>query len=488
MEIKVKNKIFNIFILLLVSFLAAAIIITAGCSASFKKSEDTVNLEKQTAETQLISDEKTQESADTGADKEEILQDDIIDGLDRLLEQGADSSDLIKYIDEYAAAALPKTMTALLEKLEYLQRANENSFLNYLIESDGQEKLYELFYREEDITKDNIARIDDPVLRDGVLRMLEGGFKFVGLEGYYYPLIDFEYLKKYSQYLEKEYINYLEVRAAESNYIYSRDAAIIISWDELAERMMRAEKFLIDYPSETSRKIAVGKLFLGYMASYIYGQDNTRTWDWTTNIVYDEVVESYDKTIAKYQGTTAADILNKLLDDLKSNDFTVDRYFIDIPDKYLKDAIKAYGLDTYYMISEQLKYMYYRSEYAKYGHIELFEGKYSGKYYYDKDKELTVTLSGHIAVGDLDGDNINDAAAIIVPELGNDGPLYYLHAVLNIGFYLYDITDILLGEDIVIKDILIEDEIIIIDMLFPEEGKKLFKLENYELNRIMPDS
>lgn len=361
-KIKVKNMIFKITTLLLASFLAASVILASGCSASFKKTGDVANLEKQAEETQLIPEIKEQDADCNSPNKEEIFQDEIINSLDRLFEQGADSSALIKYIDEYAASATAQTMTTLLEKLEYVQRANANSFLNYLIESDAQEKLYELFYREEDITKENIAIIGDTVLRDGVLRMLEGGFKFVGLEGYYYPLIDFEYLKKYAQYIEKEYIDYLEIRAAESNYIYSRDAAIIISWDELAERMMRAEKFLIDYPSQTPRKIAVGQLFLGYMASYIYGQDNTRTWDWSTNIVYEEVAQSYNKTIAKYQGTTAAGILNKLLDELKNNDFTVDRYFIDIPDKYLKDAIKAYGLDTYYMISEQLKYLSYRSD------------------------------------------------------------------------------------------------------------------------------
>jgi len=46
----------------------------------------------------------------------------------------------------------------------------------------------------------------------------------------------------------------------------------------------------------------------------------------------------------------------------------------------------------------------------------------------------------------------------------------------------------LLGDDVAIKDISIEDETIIIDMLFPEEGKKLFKLDNYELKSIMPAS
>ena len=97
--------------------------------------------------------------------------------------------------------------------------------------------------------------------------------------------------------------------ARESNYNYSADAAITITWDQLAERIMEIEDYLIAYPGETIRKWQVAEFFINYLYSYLYGQDNTPSYDWQTKVVLDDVIESYKKMEQSYPGTETGMII-----------------------------------------------------------------------------------------------------------------------------------------------------------------------------------
>ncbi len=434
--------------------------------------------------------EKTTDSTIKIAEKDGQVE--IISAFNTLVKNNAMPDELIKYIDSNLGSADAKTMTVLLEKLEYAQKTYQEIAMQYLFEGDGQQKLQEAFESEEELIVENINRLPDGVFKNDIIKMFEGGYKFVNLEGSYYPIINFEYLKKYSPYLNEEYNDYLDIRAVESNWVYSRDAGLAISWDELAERMINAEKYIVTYPSETPRKIETARLLLGYFAAYIYGQDNTPTRDWQTSIVYDEVIKSYENTIAENPQSAAVKILSDYLAELKKNNLILSDTLLNSLDKYLNRLIKKYLLDSYYMVSEQIKNIGYQSEHAAFGYAKLSEGKYYEEY--DSATGLVITLSDFYDVGDLNDDGINDGVAIIIEEPGNDSVFYYLHVVYNSGYYIYDIGHSFLGDRIKINNLRIEGNRIYIDMTvhsqndtkgFPtEEVTRIFELDGYDLVEI----
>ena len=423
---------------------------------------------------------------------EKIDQEEIIRAFSTLVENNAMPDELIKYIDANLGNADAITMKALLEKLEYAQKKYEEIAMQYLFEGDGQQKLQEAFKSEEELIIENIGRLPDGNFKKDILKMFQGGYKFVNLEGSYYPIIDFEYLKKYSQFLDEEYNDYLDIRATESNWVYSRDAGLTISWEELAKRMINAEKYLVKYTAETPRRIEMGSLFSGYFAAYLYGQNNTPTRDYQTNIVYDEVIQSYEDTIAKNPQSFAVGLISDYLEELRNNDFVLSDNLLKSLNAYINSLIKEYLLDSSYAISEQMKNLNYPSEYAAFGYIRLSDGKYFEEY--GSGTSLLIKLSEFFDTGDLNGDGLNDGAAIIIEEPGNESVFYYLHAVYNGGFYIYSIAHSFLGDRVKIRDLVIEEGRIIVEMTVhsqedpkccpTEEIKSIFRLDGYDLIEI----
>lgn len=347
-----KNIIFNasiVFLLTTVFIFPAALTAckTESPGTGSEASAATGPLETVTSETVAGSEESKEQTIETQAEptNQEVIQESIISGFNALLETDPTPDRLIGYIDANTEFATPETVAVMLEGLENLQKVYQGIYMEYLFEGDGQQKLIEAFTNEDEFIIENLDNIDDEILRDDIRKMFEGGFKFINLEGSFYPIIDFEYLKKYSGFLDQEYNDYLDVRAAESNEVYSRDAGLVISWDELAERMINSEKYLVKYPDETPGKIEVSKLFLEYFAAYIYGQNNTPTRDYTTNVVFDEVIQSYKKTIENNPGSTAVSLLKDFLDELEKNDFVLSDDILQGIDKYINSLIKSYELD-----------------------------------------------------------------------------------------------------------------------------------------------
>lgn len=295
------------------------------------------------------SDDNGQEPAgagDTEPTNVGAIQESILAGFDALMEIEPAPDKLLSYIDANFELVLPETMAALLEKLEYVQKAYIDKIIQYLFEGKAQQILMKSFATEEEFTKENAGKIQDETLRDEILKVFNGGFKFVNLEGAFYPIIDFEFLKKYSSRLTQEYNEYLQLRAEESNKIYSRDAALMISWDEIAARMINTENYLVRYLQDSPRRAEAGELFLGYFSAYIYGQNNTPTRDYSTNRVFDEVIQSYRNTIANNPGSKAASIISKLLLRLENNKFILDEELLGSLGNYINELIKTYGLDA----------------------------------------------------------------------------------------------------------------------------------------------
>ncbi|MDD5622393.1 MAG: hypothetical protein PHQ09_04425, partial [Actinomycetota bacterium] len=283
-------------------------------------------------------------------------EEDILNAFNELLDQDLRSYQLISFIDENTVKISPEGFDILLEKLEMAQKEDIRYYTDVLFEDDWQNKLNAIFHR--DIESEDLADIDDIQLKELITEIFQGGFKLVASEGSFYPCIDYEFLKRYSEYLSSMYFDYINVMALESNKVFSRDAALTISWDELALRLINCEDFLLNYPDETIRKRSVGDLYMRYLKSYMIGQDNTPTYSYENNTIHTGVLESYDKLFLEYPDYITADLIRSYQEILAETDNIVNEDIFEEINGIYREAVLSFELDSHPLLLEGARNTY----------------------------------------------------------------------------------------------------------------------------------
>lgn len=398
---------------------------------------------------------------------------DIINTFNELLDEGVRSYQLISFIDEKMTEISPEGYDILLEKLEMAQKEDIQYYTDLLFEDDWQNKLNTIFRR--DIESEDLVDIDDMQLKELMTEIFQGGFKLVALEGSFYPYIDYEFLKKYSEYLSPMYFDYINVMALESNKVSSRDAALTISWDELALRLINSEEFLINYPDETIRKRSVGDLYMRYLVSYTIGQNNTPAYDYDDKTIHPEVLESYDELILEYPDYMTADLVRSYKEILAETDNIVNESVLEEINDIYREAVLSFKLDSPPLLLEGVRNTYYQTPLSENGYVILINGEYLEKGDSGSANDVLIKLSDYYAFGDFDGDGINDAAAILTSSGQNGEVAYSLTLNLNRYFYFQNVPDIIIGNStgIEIKGIEIEENRISINIISDDTEETL---------------
>lgn len=124
--------------------------------------------------------------------------------------------------------------------------------------------------------------------------------------------------------------------------------------------------------------------------------------------------------------------------------------------EFFKETIKEYNLDSPYLLEQEAKNTWFPTEWVPGSYIRLINGEYREKYDNESATELVIRLTEFISFGDLNGDDINDAAVILVanPDVGDT--FYYLYLLKNDYLYLTLAGTEFLGDSIKIKDLSIE--------------------------------
>jgi len=332
------------------------ILIFSGCKPEQEVDNNEAGIEEEPGEEEPGDEPGTEEEPDgeTGTGDE-----DIINAFNELLDQGTRSYQLISFIDENMAEISSEGFDILLEKLEMVQEEDIQYYTDLLSEDDWQNKLNAIFHR--DIGSEDLIDIDDIQLKELMTEIFQGGFKLVALEGSFYPYIDYEFIKKYSEYLSPMYFDYINVMALESNKVFSRDAALTISWDELALRLINCEEFLLNYPDETIRKRSVGDLYMRYLKSYIIGQDNTLTYSYENNTMYPEVLDSYDKLFSEYPDYVTTDLIRSYQEILAGTDNTINESVFEEINGIYREAVLSFELDSPLLLLEGIRNTYYQT-------------------------------------------------------------------------------------------------------------------------------
>lgn len=102
-----------------------------------------------------------------------------------------------------------------------------------------------------------------------------------------------------------DYNLYILQLSKESERLYSADAGLAISWKELGERTVFWENFIKKYPD--SFLISRAKeLYHNYLYDYLFGMDNTPTYEHSDGTIYSENREEFNRIIKRYPNSDVA--------------------------------------------------------------------------------------------------------------------------------------------------------------------------------------
>lgn len=124
----------------------------------------------------------------------------------------------------------------------------------------------------------------------------------------------------FSDMMSPDFNKYLKIRSIEESEGFSNDAGLLISWDNLSDRIATWEAFASENPSFFL--IPEVKFWHNmYLNTYLTGMDNSRIYSFETDTLELGVYSSYKRFLQMYPQTKSASLIKGYIDVLKRNNF-----------------------------------------------------------------------------------------------------------------------------------------------------------------------
>jgi hypothetical protein len=197
-------------------------------------------------------------------------------------------------------------------------------------------------------------------LNEFVQTVLENGYHFTTSEGGFYIEIDYERLKKQLEMVISDVMaKYLEI---EAHADISEDASLTVTWDELADRIVELERFILKNPTFKENTVLYDR-YKNFMRFYLKGMDNTDIADYShPGQLAPEVKNSYERFLKEYNNTEAYAIVKEYYNKLKFNHYRLTEeirsYDIKFPELYEPNAGASHIKESLFPLTEDLQSIY----------------------------------------------------------------------------------------------------------------------------------
>lgn len=153
---------------------------------------------------------------------------------------------------------------------------------------------------------DNIKKMAAELNKIGLefREMGEGLTEIHSLPGYYESV--------FKNKVTPDYDAYISQMAKDNKENYAVNGGLLITTEELGERLIVWENFINKYPKSSLIKSAKD-IYHNYLLDYLLGMDSDRIYDSEEGKIYDDKREAYNKLIKKYPNSTTAKKTKELI-------------------------------------------------------------------------------------------------------------------------------------------------------------------------------
>lgn len=217
-----------------------------------------------------------------------------------------------------------KTLSAEEANALYEKYSSENSSLLHAI-MEKENTLLEKFYNEDEKDKEAVKLFGKELIKHQLNydEIGEGIVEITTKNDFYYTI--------FKDYVTNDYKDYLYLISEENKMAYSSDAALIISFKDLGDRIISWENFMTKYPN--SKLIpSVKEQYKFYQLDYLFGQDNTPTVERANDLyIYPENIQEFDRFEKKYPKSPTVPLIHLFRENFK--DENVSRLITDEQEK-----------------------------------------------------------------------------------------------------------------------------------------------------------
>lgn len=302
---------------------ALTVLLITGCEAAPQK----INSESLSADQIELSQE-----TDLGLPN-------LLNTFNRVVEEGTPNEAKL-FLDEYMKTASVLDSDIMLTMYVEQQRNFLEGYSDLIFDWTYQKALLDAYDKSYNLDKlSNQYSEDVMVFLKGIKR---DGFLLNYHEGIVTLYPDYNLLKNYNQFVSDSISDYIEILSRESSEILSADGGLTITWEELAFRVLNTERYLTKH-SDSIRYNEIFEMYKWYLNTLLTGLPDTPIYYRNSNLIRNDVLQSYNKTVIHNTDTKTSSILKEYLDIIRSKDNKIDGEALD----YVRETLKTLTFSTY---------------------------------------------------------------------------------------------------------------------------------------------
>lgn len=252
--------------------------------------------------------------------------------------EGNDPLLIKEYVDGNIGKLSQVEGNLMIDSLERSLLDNLDEVTARLISLDDDGELMDIASDEFFFPMDKISEIANEDLKREVVTTFDTMYKLVNLEGNFYPVVDYARLQEYNNNVTDEWKEYLAVKAMDSENPPLADGALRISFDDLANRIIKTENYLNKY-IDSLRQAEMIDSYHNKITVYLKGVDNTPIADRSTKMIYSDLLDSYVNT-SHNEGYITANILYRYVEAIEQNDNIIDDQILQLADELISEAVE----------------------------------------------------------------------------------------------------------------------------------------------------
>ncbi|MGM0395627.1 MAG: hypothetical protein ACQEP4_01065 [Bacillota bacterium] len=280
-----------------------------------------------------VQEEPVQEAED---DEKEVIMNEFRTMVE---DEQASAENIKEFIDENLPTLGELEGNYMLDSLESALKRGIRDINRDLMEFEADSELIDLMGDDFDLKPEMIEEIENDELKAAVQSAYDKHYKLIRREGQVEAVIDYSSLQSYESKVTDEWKEYLEIMAIESDYSAFNDGALMISFDQLAERILRIENYLNRYISG-SRQEELLELYENQLTVYYKGLPNTPIAEYDSGVVMENVYKSYESTAAS-EGYVTSSMINEYMLAIRDNDMIVDEEILALADQYIDESVRV---------------------------------------------------------------------------------------------------------------------------------------------------
>ena len=254
-----------------------------------------------------------------------------------------DGEKSVEKLNEFIKENLPKVSqlegNTMLDGLESAMKRELEDLRVELEDLDTDFELVNIIDVDGYLKEDKIDEIKNEDLKEKVEEAYENYYRILSREGSIEPVIDYTKLMDFGNKVTSEWKEYLELQSEELENPAYADGALLITFDELGERILKIENYLNRYINGPRQEVLLENYEM-HLINYYKGLPNTPIAEYDTNLIFENVFKSY-QNIAANEGYVTSSMIHEYMTAIRDNNMLVDDSIMNLADQYIEESVRV---------------------------------------------------------------------------------------------------------------------------------------------------